>query len=79
MRYNSTRMIQEKVDKMATQMVHARVDVNIKQEAERIFEILGINTSDAIRMFLIQVTIHNWVDSNATQTHAAHAPPQKIA
>ena len=50
-------MIQEKEDKMATQMVHARVDVNIKQEAERIFEILGINTSDAIRMFLTQVTI----------------------
>ena len=44
-------------DKMTTQMVHARVDVNIKQEAERIFKILGINASDAIRMFLIQVTI----------------------
>ena len=57
MRYNSTRMIQEKADKMTTQMVHARVDVNIKQEAERIFEILGVNTSDAIRMFLTQVTI----------------------
>jgi DNA-damage-inducible protein J len=42
---------------MTTQMVHARVDVNIKQEAERIFEILGINTSDAIRIFLTQVTI----------------------
>ena len=34
MRYNSTRMIQENVDKMTTQMIHARVDVNIKQEAE---------------------------------------------
>ena len=57
MRYNSIRIIQEKADKMTTQMVHARVDANIKQKAERIFEILGINTSDAIRMFLTQVTI----------------------
>ena len=56
MRYNAE-IIQEKADKMATQMVHARVDVNIKQETERIFEMLGINTSDAIRMFFTQVTI----------------------
>ena len=42
---------------MTTQMVHVRVNVNIKHEAERIFEILGINTSDAIRMFLTKVTI----------------------
>ena len=40
-----------------TQMIHARIDSDLKQKAEAIFSILGINTADAIRMFLTQVTL----------------------
>jgi DNA-damage-inducible protein J len=43
---------------MKTQMIHARIDQNLKQEAELIFSSLGINTADAIRMFLTQVTLN---------------------
>ena len=39
-------------------MVRARVDPNLKEETERIFAELGISTTDAIRMFLSQVRIH---------------------
>lgn len=40
-----------------TQMIHARINQNLKHEAEVIFRNLGINTADAIRMFLTQVTL----------------------
>jgi DNA-damage-inducible protein J len=43
---------------MKTQMIHARIDQNLKQEVELIFSSLGINTADAIRMFLTQVTLN---------------------
>jgi DNA-damage-inducible protein J len=43
--------------KNTTQMIHARIDSNLKQKAEAVFNVLGINTSDAIRMFLTQVTL----------------------
>ncbi len=41
-----------------TQMIHARIDSNLKQQAEAVFFALGINTADAIRMFLTQVTLN---------------------
>ena len=44
---------------MATQMIHARIEQNLKKEAEKIFSSLGINTSDAIRMFFTQVTLRH--------------------
>ena len=39
-------------------MIHARVDQNLKHDAELIFKSLGINTADAIRMFFRQVTLN---------------------
>ena len=42
---------------METQMIHARIDPNIKHKAELVFSALGINTTEAIRMFLTQVTL----------------------
>lgn len=38
-------------------MIHARIDSRLKCEVEKVFRSLGINTSDAIRMFLTQVTL----------------------
>ena len=42
-----------------TQMVHARIDPLLKKSAERIFTKIGISTTEAIRLFLKQVELHN--------------------
>ena len=39
-----------------TQMVHARIDPKLKKSAERVFTDLGISTTEAIRLFLKQVS-----------------------
>ena len=41
------------------QMVHARIDPRLKKSAERIFTKIGISTTEAIRLFLKQVELHN--------------------
>lgn len=40
-----------------TQMIHTRIDQNVKRKAELVFSALGMNTSEAIRMFLAQVAL----------------------
>lgn len=40
-----------------TQIIHTRIDPNIKRKAELVFSTLGLNTSEAIRMFLAQVAL----------------------
>ncbi len=42
---------------MRDAIVRARVDPNLKLEAEAIFQELGLNTAEAIRMFLAQVRL----------------------
>ncbi len=42
---------------MKTQMIHTRIDPDLKHQAEQVLKTLGINTADAIRMFLTQVTL----------------------
>lgn len=42
---------------MKTEMIHARIDQDLKHDVELIFKGLGINTADAIRMFFKQVTL----------------------
>lgn len=39
-------------------MIHARIDPNLKHDVEQIFNALGVNTADAIRMFFKQVRIN---------------------
>ena len=41
-----------------TQMVHARIDPQLKKAAERVFTKIGISTTEAIRLFLKQVELH---------------------
>ena len=41
-----------------TRMIHARVDPQLKESAERIFTALGISTTEAIRLFMKQVELH---------------------
>ncbi|WP_058912589.1 type II toxin-antitoxin system RelB/DinJ family antitoxin [Entomohabitans teleogrylli] len=38
-------------------VVRARIDPAIKEDAERVLEKLGMNMSDAIRIFLTQVSL----------------------
>ena len=42
---------------MKEAVVRARVHPDLKEDAERVFETLGINTTEAIRMFLSQVRL----------------------
>jgi DNA-damage-inducible protein J len=42
-----------------TQMIHARIDPKLKLSAERVFSKIGISTTEAIRLFLKQVELHN--------------------
>ena len=42
-----------------TQMIHARIDPRLKRSTERILAKLGITTTEAIRLFLTQVELHN--------------------
>ena len=42
---------------MKTQMMHTRIDQDIKQKAGAIFSSIGINNADAIRMFFAQVIL----------------------
>lgn len=43
---------------MKTQMIHARVDQNLKHNAEQILNALGLNMADAIRLFFTQVILN---------------------
>ena len=43
---------------MQDTVVRARVSSELKVETEKVFEELGITTTEAIRMFLSQVKIH---------------------
>jgi DNA-damage-inducible protein J len=42
---------------MKDAVVRARIDPSIKADAEKIFHGLGISTTEAIRMFLVQVNL----------------------
>lgn len=42
---------------MKETMVRARVESRLKRDAEAVFDALGINTTEAIRMFLSQVRL----------------------
>ena len=41
-----------------TRMIHARIDPKVKESAERVFSVLGISTTEAIRLFMKQVELH---------------------
>jgi DNA-damage-inducible protein J len=43
--------------KPKTGMIRARVDLELKERAETILEKIGLNASDAIRLFYKQVTL----------------------
>ena len=46
---------------MRDEVIHARVQADIKEKAEKIFDIIGISMSQAINLFLKQVTLKKGV------------------
>jgi DNA-damage-inducible protein J len=47
--------------KTETTMVRARIDTELKEESEEILSSLGLNMTDAIRIYLNQVRIHKGI------------------
>lgn len=44
---------------MKTAIIHARIESDIKQEAEGVLDILGISPTEAIRIFYRQITLRH--------------------
>ncbi len=42
-----------------TRMIHARIDPALKDSTDRVFTRIGITPTEAIRLFLKQVEMHN--------------------
>ena len=42
-----------------TAMIRARVEPELKQEAEKVFTKLGLTATEAIRLFYRQTALHN--------------------
>ena len=51
---------------MATSLLQVRVDDSLKEEAARVFDSLGIDTSTAVRMFLKRAVMENGIPFRMT-------------
>lgn len=51
---------------MATSLLQVRVEESLKDEAARVFESLGIDTSTAVRMFLKRAVMDNGIPFRMT-------------
>ncbi len=51
---------------MATSLLQVRVEDTLKDEAARVFEALGIDTSTAVRMFLKRAVMENGIPFRMT-------------
>ena len=55
----TTKKIADKVSPQPkTDMIRARIDPDLKVRAEAILQAVGLNASDAIRLFYSQITLH---------------------
>ena len=62
-----------------TGMVRARIEPNLKQNAERILESLGLSASDAIRMFYKQIELQNGIPFDVKVPNAVTLEAMKDA
>ena len=51
---------------MASSLLQIRIDDSLKEEASRVFENLGIDTSTAVRMFLKRAVMENGIPFRMT-------------
>ena len=49
---------------MKTAAVHSRIQPEIKEQAEKILQRLGLSPTEAIRMFYTQITLRNGLPFN---------------
>ena len=54
-----------------TETIRARVDAKLKAQAERVLEKLGLNASDAIRLFYKQVALQRGLPFDVKLPNAA--------
>ena len=54
-----------------TETIRARVDAKLKAQAERVLEKLGLNASDAIRLFYKQVALQKGLPFDVKLPNAA--------
>ncbi|MCM1040392.1 MAG: type II toxin-antitoxin system RelB/DinJ family antitoxin [Ruminococcus sp.] len=59
--YNRTKIKQGVISNMSTTNINVRVDSALKQEAETLFNDLGLNMSSAINMFLRSAINHKGI------------------
>ena len=57
---------------MATTLLQVRIDDSLKDEAARVFEGLGIDTSTAVRMFLKRAVLENGIPFRMTLPQAPY-------
>lgn len=56
-----------------TATVRARIEPDLKVEAESILAALGLNATDAIRLFYTQITLANGLPFNVRVSERRHA------
>ena len=54
-----------------TEMIRARVEPDLKQEAEELFSKLGLSATEAITLFYRQVTLHRGLPFDVRMPNAA--------
>ncbi len=57
---------------MATSLLQVRIEDSLKDEAARVFENLGIDTSTAVRMFLKRAVMENGIPFRMTLPRAPY-------
>lgn len=58
---------------MATSLLQVRVEESLKDDAARVFERLGIDTSTAVRMFLKRAVMENGIPFRMTLSKAPYS------
>lgn len=76
MRYNVS---QEEKQRMASTMVHVRVDEKTKQKAAKTLAGMGISVSDAVRMLLVRVAAEKALPFEVRVPNATTVKAMRIA
>lgn len=63
---------------MATTNINVRVDAALKQEAEALFNDLGLNLSSAINMFLRSAVIHDGIPFEVKRYYTPNAETKAV-
>ncbi len=62
---------------MSTTQINVRIDNQLKDDVELIFDKLGLNTADAIRMFLKKVKLENGIPFSLKLKDSEYEPNEE--